>query len=479
MPVPYLHGVEFLPVQTGVRSISVVRSSVIALVGTAPKGPLQELILVQKSSDLAQFGSELPNFTIPQSLNAIFANQPTQVLVVNVFDPAIDITAVALEAVVIASGKGKTAFCPIGPLTSIYEVDGITVIAATLGTDYTIDDFGNIVVINHTLIPDSTIKINYNAADFTGIDGATIIGVDGSPRTGMQLFREAFSTFGYKPKQMITPGYSALTGVEAELASASARYKAVYYIDAPDDVEVNDIITSRGPAGPIDAFNIADKRGCLLYPMPLAYDAYTNANQRRFFSAYFAGLVAYVDANFGYHVSPSNNVIAGITGIERPITFDFTDATGTTDANQLNAAGIITIANAVGTGYLAWGNSSSYFPGNTTPDQFLCVQRVRDVVEESIAFAMLPFADKPLSVAQADSIVETVNTFMRQLIGRGALIDGSNCSLDPEENTTDTLGAGQIFFDLDFMSPTPGQRFTFKSFLDTSLLKNVLSGIGN
>jgi uncharacterized protein len=475
--VAYLHGVEFLPVQSGVRSISVVRSSVIALTGVAPKGPINQLVLVQKSGDIAQFGSELPGFTIPQSLNAIYANQPTQVLVVNVFDPAVNITAVVKESVVIASAAGTTAFAPIGALTALYRADGATVIAAVLGTDYTISDFGKIKVLNTTLIPDSTIKISYNKSNVAALGASDIIGTDTSGgRTGMQLFKQAFSTFGFKPKQIIAPGYSNLTSVEAQMAIMATNYKAVYYVDAPNGTAVNDAISSRGPAGPIAAFNIGDKRGALLYPMPTAYDAYTDDDQIRPYSAFFAGLVAFVDASEGYHVSPSNHVIAGITGLEMPITWDFTDATGTTDANNLNANGIITIANGVGTGYLAWGNSSSYFPANTTPDQFLCVQRTRDMLEESIAFAMRPFADKPISLAQIDSILETVNAFIRTLIARGALMDGSNCILDPEQNTPEGLAAGQVVFFIDFMPPTPAQRFTFNSYMDTSLLASILGG---
>lgn len=474
MSVSYLHGVEFLPVQSGVRSISVVRSSVIALTGLAPKGPVNTLTLVQTSNDLAQFGSEVPGMTIPQALNAIFANQPTQVLVVNVYDPT-DVTAVVKEVVTITNGKGKLAFCPIGPLTTIYQSNGTTVIAAVLGTDYTVDDFGNIKALTSTL-PNGGIKITYNKADVSSYGATDIIGANGAPRTGMQLFRQAFSTYGFKPKIIIAPGFSSLVGVEAEMASMGTRYKAVYFVDAPAGTALADIYTSRGPAGPIAAFNTGDTRGNLLYPMPMATDKYTGNNVVRFYSAYLAGLMAFVDATEGYWVSVSNHVIKGITGMELPITWDFTDATGDTDANQLNANGIITIANGVGTGYLAWGNSSSAFPASTDVEQFTCVQRTFDMTEESIAFAMRPYADKPVTLAQVDTVVETVNAFIRTNMSRGALSQGSYCILDPEDNTADTLAAGQVVFFLDMMAPTPGQRFTFKVYSDTSLLASGLSG---
>lgn len=476
MPVQYLHGTEELPVEAGVREISVVRSSVIALVGTAPAGGQQSLILVQKNSDLAQFGAALPGFTIPQSLKLIFANQPTQVLVVNVYDSAQ--AAVTKETVVIANGKGKLANPQKGALTTWYQSNGTTTVAAVLGTDYSIDVFGNIKVLS-TLLADATYKITYNKYDTSGIDAGDIIGnIDGDGiRTGMALFQQAYATFGFKPKQMIVPGYSNLVAVQAALATAAGGYKALYYTDAPIGTTLPDIQSSRGPAGPVDAFNVADKRDVLFYPMPLAYDEYSDTNIPQWYSAAYAGLVAYVDAQFGYHFSPSNHKIGGVVGLELPITFDISDQTGTTDANVLNSLGIVTIANSFGTGLLSWGNRNSSFPGNTAADSFIPNQRVRDMVEESIAFAMQPYMDLPLSVADIDSVIETVNTFFRELIGRDALVDGSNCKLDPDANTPTTLAAGQVTFFLTFMSPTPGERFTFKSFMDTSLLGNILAGV--
>lgn len=475
--VSYLHGIEFLPVAAGVRPVSVVRASVIALTGIAPKGDVNKLVLVQKSSDLAQFGSELPGFTIPQALAAIFANQPTQVLVVNLFDPATHVVAVVKETVTISDGKGKLAYPQIGALTSIYQSDGTTVIAAVVDEDYTIDDFGNITVLDSVLIPDGDIKISYKKANIAGVTTSDLIGTDGDTRTGMQLFRNSYATFGFKPKIIITPGYSSVQAIANEMAAMASRYKAIYLLDAPAATAMSDIQTSRGPAGPVDTFNTSDLRAGLLYPMPTAYDAYTDSNdQVRPFSSFLAGLIAFVDATEGYHVSPSNHVIKGITGIEMPISFDPTDQTGTTDANDLNSRGIITIGNTYGTGFLAWGNSSAGFPSVASPDRFLCVQRTRDVVEESIAFAMIPYADKPLSQADIDFVLETVNAFIRQLIARKALIEGSNLILDPEENTSETLAAGQVVYFLDIMSPPPAERQTFKVRLNTKLLSNVLAG---
>jgi phage tail sheath protein FI len=473
--VAYLHGTEVLNVQLGTRPIQVVRSSVIGLVGISPKGPTNQLTLVSSEDDASAFGMEVPGFTIPQSLNAIFANRPSPVLVVNIFNPSLHTVAVALESVTIASGKAQLVSCPIGALTHFFLADGITDSTAVVNTDYTIDDFGNIVVLNNTLLPDAVYKISYITLDPTAVTNVQLIGsVTGGVRTGMKCWQTAYNAYGFKPKQLIAPGFSTDVDVCTALQIEAAYYKAMTWFDAPMGTTVADAITGRGPLGTIN-FNFADKRVGLMYNMPLATDKYTGADQTRWLSAFFAGVVVANDIDNGYWFSPSNKPILGITGFERTITWDIADTTGTTEANQLSAAGIVTIVNGYGTGNLTWGNSSSAFPGSTTPDQFICVQRTRDVVEESIAYAMLPFLDAPIQLPQIDSCVETVNAFIRELIGRGALIVGSQCLFDPSKNSDAELAAGHIVFTLTLMSPTPGQRITFLSSLDISLLKSLLN----
>ena len=56
MAANYLHGIETLEVERGPRAIRVVKSAVIALVGTAPMGPVNTLTLSLNDRDAAQFG---------------------------------------------------------------------------------------------------------------------------------------------------------------------------------------------------------------------------------------------------------------------------------------------------------------------------------------------------------------------------------------------------------------------------------------
>lgn len=142
------------------------------------------------------------------------------------------------------------------------------------------------------------------------------------------------------------------------------------------------------------------------------------------------------------------------------------------DTNNLNAAGIVTVYNAFGTGLRVWGNRSAEYPSSTYADNFIPIRRTMDMIEESAQLSMMQFLDRPLTSAVIDMIVESVNSFLRTLVGRGALVNGA-CSYHPAENPSTQLEAGQLVLDIQIMPP-PLERLTF----NVSLNKNYLATLG-
>lgn len=469
MAANYLHGVETIELKKGPVPVQVVKSAVIGLVGIAPKGAKNTLTLVQSAQDAAQFGSELPGFTIPQALSAIMKQGAATILVVNVFDDTADVVEVSAETKTITNGKAKLTYAPIKDLVVTNNAGTTTFVK---DTDYSIDEFGNLTVLNFTSIPEaSTIKATYKRLDPTLIANADIIGTTNASdvSTGLQLFDKAFNLFGFTARILIAPGYSSINAIAVELIAKADKYRGHALLDAPAGTTVANAIAGRGPSGAIN-FYTSSKRAVLCYPMLKAYDTATDANQDRPYSQFLAGVIAATDLNEGYWVSPSNKEIKGIVGVERTITWAINDAN--TNANLLNEKGITTIAMGYGTGIRTWGNRSAAFPTFTDPSNFICVQRTADILHESLELAMLQFIDRPINNATIDAIKETVNAFMRTLIGRGALVDG-NCTYDPAKNPPTELAAGHLTFDLNFMPPTPAERITFESFIDINLLKSL------
>ena len=96
MPASFLHGVEVIETTTGPAPITVVKSSVIGLVGTAPIWNVQTPAtapgvnvptLVSSARPASSFGTMVQGYTIPYALNAILQQSAGQAIVVNVFDP--------------------------------------------------------------------------------------------------------------------------------------------------------------------------------------------------------------------------------------------------------------------------------------------------------------------------------------------------------------------------------------------------------
>lgn len=591
MAANYLHGVETVEVKTGARPVQVVKSSVIALVGIAPQGPVNEPALVLSERDAAQFGDKVPGFSIPNALSAIFAQGPATVVVVNTFDKLLNTAQVINEAQTINASKAKLAYAPAADLvltnqptvsgetratstitvsalgsndatTYIYANDpyfgffllaaytkvsgddttakvataigalinagtaghgysaavsgsvvtvtaraglgtsintlgyyvyrfgsgsevtttaftggvngSATVTAYQLGVDYSVDTLGNVTILSGSAIAEgAVVRASYKRLDAGTVTAGQIIGsIDGTTGayTGIKCFDLFYNTWGFTPKVLIAPGYSTLAAVAAELLSSANKHRAIALLDAPVGTTVTQAIAGRGPAGTVGGFNTSSKRAYLMYPHVKVYDAATDSNVNQPLSQFAAGVISSTDLTDGYWFSPSNREILGIVGMERPITGGINNANS--EANLLNEKGITTLQSSFGTGIRLWGNRSAAWPSSAAPDNFVSVRRTADIIQESIEYAMLDFIDRPITPAVIDAITETVNGFLRTLIGRGALIDG-NCSFDPSKNTEAQIAAGQVTFDVNFMPPTPAERITFDSFIDVSLLKSL------
>ena len=296
-----------------------------------------------------------------------------------------------------------------------------------------------------------------------GVDALT------GKRTGLKAFEDCYSLFGYYPKTIVAPVYCESAAIVPEINIICNKIRAIGLVDAPVGASVQDVITGRGSQGAIN-FNTSSDRIVLCYPHLKVYDSETDTIKLQPYSQRLAGVIAAKDIEKGYHWSPSNTEIQGIIGVERQLTSMINDPTS--EVNTLNEAGVVTVFNSYGTGFRTWGNRSAAFPSSTLPTNFINVRRTADILHESVEYSMLQFIDYPIDNGLIDSICETVNQFIRTLIGRGALIDGK-CSFNQDKNPTTELANGHLLFDIEFMPPTPAERITFESFIDIELLKSL------
>lgn len=311
-------------------------------------------------------------------------------------------------------------------------------------------------------------------ADINAVTPAQIIGgVDPltGARTGMYGWRDAFQQFGFNPKILIAPGFSSVSAVSANMIVQAEAMRAVAFVDAPIGVTVPQAIAGRGVAGAIN-FNTSSDRVGLCYPHVKYYDTVAQATVTGPLSTVVAGAWSRRDQENGYWWSGSNIELQGITGVERPIEFSLNDPN--CEANLLNEAGIITVANSFGTGIRAWGNRSAAWPTVTHQKNFINVRRTADIIGESLELATLQFLDQPLDNARIDDILETGRRFLRHQVANGAIQDG-NVWLDPELNTAETLSSGHLLPSYDFAPYSPLERVSYQARINTEYLRQLVA----
>jgi uncharacterized protein len=472
----YLHGVETIEIDKGPKPVTLVKTAVIGLIGTAAAGAINEPILVSNERDFAQFGEQIEGATILGALNGIYNQKTTVCIVINVLDPAVHKTDVVDEFVTLAlDGTFATARPAI---SNVIVKDGAGANTYTLGADYTIDlstGQGQRVAtgtINaSTLSVPQQVKVSYTYADATKVMASDIIGSINSnaKRLGLKAFRDSFALFGFYPKILIAPVFASLQSVSTELIATATSMRAITFIDAPVGVTPQQAITGRGPAGAIN-FNTASERVGLCYPHLKAYDQDAGEDALYPLSIYAAGAQSRKDQENGYWWSLSNTEILGITGVERPIDAMINDPN--CEANLLNGSGIITLFNSYGTGIRIWGNRSAAYPSSTGPKNFLCVRRVADIIAESLEYYTLQYSDRPLNNALIDDIVESGNRFIRKLKADGAVIDG-RVWYDSALNPSTELAAGHVVIAYDFMPPTPAERVSYQASINIDYLNQL------
>jgi len=295
MTEQFLHGVEIIEIDDGARPIQTVKSSVIGLVGTASKGPVNTptLILGSPSEAVSIFGSDA-NFSIPSALDAIFKQTGAMVVVINVADPS--------------NSAHKTA----GVLDP---------------TKITLSDIVG------------------------GVDSGT------GKYKGVSALLAAQSEVAVTPRILIAPGFTHQTPLDeddeplanpvvAELLTVAERLRAVIIADCPNTNKTDAVSYANDWGSP---------RIYPVFPWVKVLNTANNTIVEQPSSGRVAGLIAKSDNERGFWWSPSNMVINGIIGISKPIDFALGDANCT--ANYLNEHKVATIIQQ--DGFRLWGNRTT------------------------------------------------------------------------------------------------------------------------
>lgn len=298
----------------------------------------------------------------------------------------------------------------------------------------------------------------------------TATNVAGSPsaKTGAYGFLNAESITGVMPRILLAPGIRqfpievdgedetvTINGVPTALLGAAARLMGIVIIEGPDTTMEQAMEAEALVTGARDRAYFVDP------------NLEINGNALYGNSGFVAGLIALSDNERGYHYSPSNRSMRGITGTSRPIDFVLGDPA--CEADILNGAHINTIIRH--DGFRLWGNRSL---DKTDPlKKFIQTRRISDQLMLSIQRSMFWAIDQNIGRNLFSTVLDSVNAYMRFQKAQG-IIYGGRCIMNPDLNTPSELSNGHSYYDFDYSAVVPNERMTFRAHAVNEYIEEVL-----
>lgn len=471
-----LHGVETIELTSGTVAVTTIQTAIIGLVGTAPDAsagtPAAGTVGTPILDDVVTFTAGLtgragnlmkveavagkPDEDMPEAVetSAVW-NAPSQTLTITLgCDDTGKLTATpagvaaAVEAVadvkMTAKGSGSGIVTPFSlqlsggedepfPLNTPVAIVGTTMLSL-LGDKGTmkpalteINDQRNALTVV-IRVAEETEEAKQRAAVLAGIGALS----------------SAKSVTTYQPRIVIAPGFSEDDAVGKALETVAGKLRAVAYVDCESGATLQEVVQRRQSYG---------TRTELLRPRVQVSNADGQLVWRPY-SAFAAGLRARIDFEKGWWWSKSNQDINNILGVEQIDEFILGDEN--CDANLLNMQNVSTIIRRAG--FKHWGNRLC---GTDPQWRFESVRRTADVIEDSIQETMLEYVDRPLDRENADDIIGTINAYMRQLVGLGAIF-GGRAWLDEELNTAESIAAGVLYINYDFGPKSPTELISLR-----------------
>jgi phage tail sheath protein FI len=479
MATDFLHGVEIVSVEGAVRPIQTIRSAIIGLVGTAPDAsesafPLDTPVLVNTSGGFAGIGE---TGTLPKALRGIFDQFSPFVVVIRVEEGAnesetranviggVDTTTGArtgIQALRDAQSiVGVTPMLLVAPGFTSDRPTGVTAIAvANQGAEY----------------------VSAPAVSFTG--GGTAVGkvmptahaVLGTGATAGKVVSIVIDTPGVglteAPAASLTGGGASMVAtLGAVTFAAYANPVASALLAVAEKLIAHCVVF--GP-NTTDAAAVAyrqdfgSRRVFIVDPFPKVYDTDAAAYVSEDAAPRVVGLIARIDHERGFWKSPSNEVVNGIGGLDRPIDYALGDPN--TRANFLNENEVATFIRDEG--WRLWGSRTAAPTGDTFA--FLPVSRTKDMIDLSIQRAHRWACDEVMNKGYFDAVTDSVNAYLRQLQTRGAILGGA-CWVDPDFNSPADIVNGNATFSYDFTAPYPAERVTFRSTITDKYISSLFA----
>ena len=480
-------GVHVYEKATSVQTPKVATVGIPFVVGTAPvqsaaKPAKSNVPVLVTSWDEAVeklgFSYDWESYTLCEFMYShlqLFGAQP--VIFCNINDPASMKREEAAADYTVADHRVAVSVDAIADTIKVNVAEGAGEAATTRAlerdTDYSIlydrDDTDTYVCIVELLEDGSaydaeTVSVAYSAADPKTATVADVV-------DGVAQVDACLTAVGLVPDLIAAPGWSHNTVVAAVMATKAAAINGLFKGKAVIDADSGeDGVTEYSQlSGYKNKNNFVDVDQIMCWPMVQLGD------YRFHLSTQLCGLMATVDAgNRGIpYESPSNKNLK----MDACVLADGTPVNLTWNQVDLIAGswGVVTAVNFLDSGWVAKGNYTACYPGNTdVKDQFIPVSRMFDFIGNTLIRTFWSKLDKPMTPALRDSILQTCNIWLGGLTGGGYLY-GARAEMLAEENPLTSLLDGIITLHIYNAPPVPAQEIDFILEYDVSYMETALA----
>lgn len=496
----YFHGVKVGKIGTSISTPVTADSCIHMIVGTAPvhmvNGKVNEPVYVSSYAEAVEavgYSDDWEKYDICEEIYTSFKlYQNGPVIIVNVLDPkkhltgetepedrklydgALDLPLEALADKVVVMGYREP------PAGQTETEGGETRVPADVeykrGVDYELIYTDGVLRLERmedgAITSDhAVLSIKYNAVDPSKVTKKDIIGgydINTKKSSGFELVDFVFPKFRVIPTIFLAPNFSHDSEVAAVMAAKAESINGLFKGKAVIDMDTTEVAAYTEAVEWKNKKNITQPSELLVWPM-------LSLGGRIFhYSTQLAGLMGKTDANEDMGAgTPCESASNKTLQADSMVLADGTEVLlDLTKANYLNSQGIITGLNFIG-GFVSWGNETACYPANTdVTDYFYNVSRMFQWVGNSVILSMWNRVDRNLRPRLVDSIIQSINDWLRGLTSEERILGGRVEFLE-EENPAADLMAGIAQFHI-YMTPcSPAKELDFMLEYDVSYVQTL------
>ncbi len=478
----YRHGIYVNEKATEMQVLSRQDNGVIFAVGTAPvRSAAMETSLYapelcqNRAEAIAKFGysSDTAKYTLCEVMDVVFdLYGVAPVVMVNVFNPLQhrkdhdrEQKLVTSDHRVMLEGDVLREGLKIETKTEVDDDEVWTDITESATITGTTDS--TTIRLAETYAMGAQVYVSWHEPDATKVTSEDILGGTSDltgARMGLDLIEEVHARFGLTPELIIAPGFSQKPEVALKMAAKASSINGHFSAMA-----IADLDTAR-MGGYSGAASWKNENGYTNAHLTACYPAVTAGDKVQHLSTHLAGEMAKLSAENDNipSESPSNKnaLISGMCNLDGSENYF-----GLEEANYLNGQGIVTLNRF--TNWRFWGNRTSIYPGSSDPkDAFISNRRMFDFIKRMLVLNFHEQLDEPILKRKIDSVVNSANTYLNGLTGRGAILGGRVEFLE-EDNPVASIADGKLQFRVYITPPSPARELEFTLQYDADYLTTI------